>query len=144
MASPKELRQAIIEARADLQAAFHDAHEAWNTKPAGAQEGEDAWPPAEVAKHVIGTEVFFASAVSQACGAPKVDMPEYDTSTPAAAAASLTRLGAIADNILRHVSDGDLPKTHQLRMGEMSVEQMLALVASHGKGHAEQIRAVVK
>ena len=144
MASPKELRQAIVEARADLQAAFHDAHDAWEKKPAGAQEGEDAWSPRQVAEHVIGAEVFFASGISQACGAPKLDRPPIDVSTPAAAAASLTRCGAIADNVLRHVSEGDLAKTTQMRQGEMSVEQMMALVARHGHGHAEQIRAVAQ
>ena len=144
MASPKELRQAIVEARADLQAAFHDAHDTWETKPAGAPEGEDAWSPRQAAEHVIGTEVFFASSISQACGAPKLDRPPIDASTPAAAAASLTRCGAIADNVLRHVSDADLAKTQEMRVGPMSVEQMMALIARHDHGHAEQIRAVAR
>ncbi len=143
MTTPKELRQAIVEARAGLQAAFHDAHGAWERKPQG-DEGEDAWSPRRVAEHVVGAEVFFASGISQACGAPAVGRPEYDVSTPAAAAASLTRLGAIADNVLRHVTDADLAKTHVLRVGEMSVEQMMTVLASHAHDHANQIREAAK
>ena len=144
MASPRELRQAIVEARADLQAAFHDAHDIWEKKPAGAQEGEGAWSPRQVAEPVIGAEVYSASGISRACGAPTLDRPPIDVSTPAAAAASLTRCGAIADNVLRHVSDADLAKTQEMRQGPMSVEQMMTRVAEHDHEHAQQIRAAAR
>lgn len=141
MATPKALRQAIVEARAELAAAIVEAAGAWEKKPAGS-EGEDAWSPKQIAQHVIGSELFFASGVSQACGAPALEMQRPSVDSPAEAAASLVRFGAIADNIHRHVSEGDLPKTHTLRIGEMSVEGMLALIASHTRDHANQIRAV--
>ena len=140
MPTPKELHQAIIESRAGLQAAFHDAHDAWERKPQGG-EGEDPWSPRQVAEHVIGAETFFASLIAQACGAPALERPSIDASTPATAAASLTRTGAIADNIFRRVTESDLPRTQQTRMGEMSVERMMQLVAGHGQDHANQIRA---
>lgn len=143
MASPKELRNNIVEARADLQAALHEAHQHWTRKPPGS-EGENAWSPQAVAQHVIGAELFFASNISQACGAPALELQKPDVSTPAMAAATLTRFGAVADNILRHVSDGDLPKTRELRVGTLSVEQMMELVASHTKDHANQIREAAK
>jgi hypothetical protein len=60
MATPKELRQQILEKRAELQAALHDVHEKWDTKPA-AGDGEEAWCPREVAQHVIGADWFFTN-----------------------------------------------------------------------------------
>ena len=140
MPSIKDLRDGMVEGRAELQAVFHEAHDAWERKPQGG-EGEDAWSPRQVAEHVIGAEVFFASFISQACGAPALERPSIDAATPAAAAASLTRTSAIADNIFRRVTESDLPRTQQTRMGEMSVERMMQLVAGHGQDHANQIRA---
>jgi hypothetical protein len=141
MPSPKELREDLVEARAELQAALHEAHTAWEQKPAGASEGEDAWCPRQVAEHVIGAELFFANGVAQACGAPGPERQAPDVSSPAAAAASLTRFAAKSDNILRHVSQDDLAKTHTMRIGELSVEQMLTVMASHARDHAQQIRS---
>ena len=143
MPTPKELHQAIIEGRAGLQSAFHDAHGAWGRKPQGG-EGEDAWSPRQVAEHVIGAEIFFASSIAQACGAPALDRPSIDASTPAAAAASLTRTSAIADNIFRRVTESDFPKTQQTRVGELTVERLMEIAASHGQDHANQIRACVQ
>ncbi|MFN8559375.1 MAG: DinB family protein [Dehalococcoidia bacterium] len=139
MASAKELRTAIVEGRAVFQAALHGAHEHWERKPA-AGEGEDAWSPRQVAEHTIGAEIFFASNISQACGAPAVTGPEIDCATPAAASATYVRAAAIADNVLRHVTDGDLVKTRALRAGEMTVERMLEIIAYHARDHANQIR----
>lgn len=143
MASPRELRQAIVEGRAELQAAFHAGHDAWERKPAGG-EGEDAWSARQAAEHAVGAEVFFASNVSQACGAPKVDRPEYSCATPAEAAASLTRLSALADNVLRHVSQDDLAKSFETRLGLATVEAMMQTWAGHLHTHAAQIRTAVQ
>ena len=143
MASPKELRAALVEARADLQAAFHEAHDAWERRPQGG-EGEEAWSPRQVAEHVIGAELYFASNIAQACGAPALELSRPDCSTPAMAAASLTRNAATADNILRHVTEGDLTKSRRLRTGEATVEQMLQRMASHAHDHANQIRAAAR
>ncbi len=140
MATPKELRAAIVEARADFQAALHEAHDAWERKPQGG-EGEDAWSPRQVAEHVLGAELFFASNIAQACGAPALERRTPDVATPAAAAASATRFAAACDEILRHVSQDDLAKTRELRIGTLSVEQMMDLLASHARDHAQQIRA---
>ncbi len=140
MATPKELRAAIVEARADFQAALHEAHDAWERKPQ-AGEGEDAWSPRQVAEHVLGAELYFASNIAQACGAPALERQTPDVATPAAAAASAVRVAATCDEILRHVSQDDLAKTRELRMGTLSVEQMLDLLASHARDHAQQIRA---
>jgi hypothetical protein len=142
--SPKELRQAITEARAELQAAFHAAHEAWEKQPPHG-EGEEAWSPRQVAEHVVGAELYFASAISQACGAPKLELQKPDVATPAAAAASLTRYSAACDNILRHVSDADLAKTHEFgRFGPTSVHRLMEILAHHTRDHASQILAASK
>jgi hypothetical protein len=139
--SPKELRQAIVEARAELQSALHAAHEKWDVQPPH-RDGEDAWSPRQVAEHVIGAEVYFASAISQACGAPKLEQQKPDVSTPAAAAASLTRFAAICDNVLRHVSEADLAKTYEFpRLGTLTVQRMMEMLAHHARDHANQILA---
>jgi hypothetical protein len=142
--SPKELRQAITDARAELQAALHSAHEKWEVQPPHG-EGEDAWSPRQVAEHAVGAEIYFASAISQACGAPKLELQKPDVATPAAAAASLTRFSAVCDNILRHVSDADLAKTFEVgRMGETSVQRMMEILAHHARDHANQILTASK
>jgi hypothetical protein len=141
MPSPRELRQSIVDARADLQAALHEVHEKWEVKPASA-EGEDAWSPKEVAQHVIGADWFFTNLVCQACGAPAMERPSIDASTPARAAASLSRIGAADDALLRHVSEGDLSKTHEHpRRGVMTVEQFMEMMASHTRDHINQMLA---
>lgn len=142
MASPKELRAAIVENRAQLQQALHGAHESWERKPAGG-EGEDAWSPRQVAEHSIGAEWYFTNAISQACGAPPVERPTLDFSSPATAAATATRVGATCDNILRHVSEQDLEKSWDLgeQLGKRSVGEMLTIMGSHGQDHINQLRA---
>lgn len=140
MPTPKELRQAIVEARADFHAALHEAHAAWERKPA-AGEGEDAWSPMQVAQHVIGADRFYTNNVAQACGAPALDRAAIDAATPAAAAANFVRIAADNDNVIRHVSQDDLAKTFETRLGNLSVEQMLVSWADHIRTHAQQIRA---
>jgi hypothetical protein len=140
MPSPKELRAQLAEARAEFQAALHEVHAKWDQKPAGG-EGEDAWSPKEVAQHVIGADRFFTNNIAQACGAPAMDRPPVDVSTPGAAAASFTRIATDDDAVLRHVSDGDLAKTHETRLGVLSVEQLLTGMTSHLRDHTAQLRA---
>lgn len=141
MASPKEHRAAIAENRAQLQEALHGAHQSWERKPAGA-DGEDAWSPKQVAEHLIGSDWFFTNAISQACGAPALERPSLDVSTPAAAAATATRVGATCDNILRHVSDQDLEKSHELgQFGQRSVDEMLTMMTAHAQDHINQLKA---
>jgi hypothetical protein len=140
--SPRELRAAVVEGRAALQAVLHEAHHAWEKQPPHA-EGAEVWSPRQVAQHVIGAELYFASGISQACGAPAIEMQRPDVSSPAAAAASLTRYAATCDNVLRHVSEGDLAKTHTMRQGELTVQRMMEILASHLHDHAGQIRAAV-
>ncbi len=140
MASPKELRAAIIENRAQLQAALHGAAERWGTKPASG-EGEDAWSPRQVAEHMIGSEWYFTNHVAQACGAPALERPALDVGSPAAAAATVTRVGATCDNILRHVSDQDLVKSRDLgQFGAQTVEWMLTTMDGHARDHLQQLK----
>jgi hypothetical protein len=140
MATPRELRAAIIENRAQLQAALHGAATKWELKPA-AGDGEDAWCPRQVVEHMVGSEWYFTNFISQACGAPALDRPTLDVASPAAAAATVTRVGAYCDNVLRHVSDGDLAKTWELRQsGTQTVEQMMRTIDVHARDHLDQIR----
>jgi hypothetical protein len=144
MANPNELRNDLVEARAELQAAFHDAHANWDQAPT-AGEGEEAWAPKQAAEHVIGTEVFFTSKISVACGARAIETPAITCSTPAEAAATLTRISALCDRTLRHVSEADLSKTYQNSQGQpRTVEQALSILASHAREHAQQIREAAR
>jgi hypothetical protein len=80
--------------------------------------------------------------ISQACGAPALERPQIDASTPGKAAASLSRIAASDDNVLRHVSEGDLGKTYDSgRLGVLGVEQMLGIMVSHTQDHINQMRA---
>jgi hypothetical protein len=140
MATPKEYRANLVENRALFQAALHGATAAWDRKPPSG-EGEDSWAPRQVAEHVIGSEWYFTNLISIACGAPESARPSIDASSPAAAAADVTRVGAICDNILRHVSDADLAKTHEHeRFGTLTVARMLEIMDSHGKDHLNQLK----
>lgn len=143
MADPKELRQTVIETRAEAQKAFHEAHERWDVKPGGATEGEEAWSPREVAQHMIGAEWYFTNLVVQACGAPAMERPKLDVTTPGDAAATYTRVGAANDAMLRHVSQDDLSKTIDTKtpLGEAPVEKIIDLLVHHGRDHIEQLRA---
>jgi hypothetical protein len=140
MANPNDLRGDLVEARADLQAAFHAAHQAWDRAPSAGQ-GEEAWSPRQAAEHVIGVEVYFTSNIAVACGAPAIETPVVNCATPADAAAALTRVSALCDRTLRHISETDLSKTYQNNRGESrTVEQALTTMASHAREHAQQIR----
>lgn len=90
---------------------------------------------------MIGSEWYFTNHIAQACGAPALEPPALDVSTPAAAAATATRVGATCDNILRHVSDGDLRKSRDLgRLGTQSVEWMLSTMEGHARDHLQQLK----
>lgn len=142
MPTPKELHQAIIDARADLHATLHQVHGTWEVKPPSA-DGEDAWSPKEVAQHVIGAHRFFTNLIVQACGAPPLERAAVDVSTPASAAAALARISAADDALLRYVSEADLSKTFaHPRRGPMTVEQFMQLMADHMRDHINQMLAV--
>lgn len=142
MATPDELRQNIAQARAAAEAAIRECNEKWETKPASGGEGEESWCAKEAAQHVIGADYFFTNMISQACGAPAMERPSIDVSTPEKAVESLTQVAAANDKVLRHVSEGDLSKTFETRnLGTRSVQEMLEIMASHAQDHAQQIRA---
>jgi len=139
--SPKELRAAVVENRAQLQEALHSAHSTWEKQPDSAAEGEESWSPKQVVEHMIGTEWYFTDLISQACGAPAMGRANVDASTPATAAASAARIGATCDGVLRHVSDGDLPKTWETRRGTRTVSELLQLMNSHAADHLIQLKS---
>lgn len=140
MATPQELRDAVKAMRAEAGQSIGACGAKWEVKP-GAGEGEDAWSPMEVARHIIGADWFFTNNIAQACGARPLDRPEIDVSAPAAAALCLERIGAADDKVLSYVSEGDLSKTWETRRGVQSVEQMLLTLASHCRDHVAQLRA---
>jgi hypothetical protein len=140
-ASAQELVAATREARAEVEAAIKECTGKWEVKPASGTD-EDAWCAKEVAQHVIGADWFFTNMIAQACGAPALERPQIDVSTPDHALESLRRIGATDDKILGHVTEGDLSKTFETRnFGTQTVQQMLQTMAGHARDHANQIRA---
>lgn len=139
MPTPDEARSAVDAAREDLNAAFAEAVGAWQRKPEGS-EGEDAWSPQEVAAHVLGTEIFFARAVCQACGydGPRNPIKGALLATPQEAQHALTLVSQAADAKMKHVTVEDFAKQHET-MG--SVEDVFGVWAGHLRDHATQIRA---
>lgn len=140
MATANELRAAIVENRAQLQAALHSAAARWEAKPATG-EGEEAWSPQQVVEHMIGSQWYFTNHIARACGAPALEPPALDVSTPAEAAATATRVGATCDNILRQLSEQDLAKVGEMgRLGTHSVAWMLETMESHARDHLQQLK----
>lgn len=139
MATRKELRAEIADARAMLQRAIVESSGSWET-PGPGQEGEEAWSARQAIEHCTGAEVFFASAISEACGYPPLELQRQELATAADAAEHFARAGAKADSVLQYVTDDDLAKQVEegKRLGGMSVEQIMALAASHARDHAQQ------
>ena len=109
-------------------------------KPAGG-EGEDAWSPKEVAQHIVGAEWFFTNLIGQACGAPSMERPQFDVTTPQQAAAALRQVGEGNDTVLNKLTEGDLAKTTETRFGTQSVQQLLEMMTNHARDHVNQLRA---
>lgn len=144
MASRKELRAAIAEARGKTQRAIVESAGGWET-PGPGDEGEEAWSPRQAIEHATGAEVFFASRISTTCGYPALEMKTYSLASAAEAAEEYALACAKADSILQHVSDEDLQrKVEEGRLGGMTVEAIMALTASHASEHAEQAIAVAR
>ncbi|MEX2237558.1 MAG: DinB family protein [Dehalococcoidia bacterium] len=141
MATRKELRAKITEARALTQRAIVEVAGNWE-KPAAAGAGEDAWAPRQAIQHAAEAELFFASLVSKSCGYPELELQKMEFATPADAAEGCVRVSAKADAIIQYVSDDDLKKpiTGE-RFPGMTVEGLLALTGHHTREHAEQALA---
>ena len=140
MPAPQEMLQQLRQVRSEAEAAIGECNEKWEVKPASG-EGEDAWSPKEVAQHIVGADWFFTNNIAQACGAPATERPQIDVSTPQAAAQSLRQIGEADDKILSKVTEGDLSKTFETRLGTMTVQQMLEMMTSHARDHINQLRA---
>ena|SRR5579871_4035248 len=144
MPSRNEVLAAIVENRAQLQAVLHEAAPRWETTPTSG-DGEEAWSPRQVVEHMIGSEWYFVNHIAQACGAAALEPPALDVSTPAAAAATATRVGATSDNVLRQLSEPDLAKMRDMgRLGTQSVAWMLETMESHARDHLQQLKAAIE
>lgn len=141
MATLSEQQHEIEAARQEVREAFNAAGPSWAVQPPSG-EGEDAWSPKQVAEHLIGAEAFFVNNIAPLVGIQAPGRPEIDCSSPEAAATTYQRVAAQSDAVITTIKDEDLAKTVQLRMGEMSVSQILGIISSHARDHAQQIRAV--
>ena len=141
MPTPDEVRADVAAARAELASALAAApSDAWERKPESG-EGEDAWSAREAAQHVIGAEMYFASAVCEACGYDGPESPFADgleLASPEAASAALEQAAAAADSKVQHVTAGDLERSHE-RMGPLPA--IFESWSGHLRDHAAQITA---
>ncbi len=141
MPTPDETRADLGAARGDLATALRGSAAAtWEQKPE-AGEGEDAWSAREVAQHVIGAEIYFATAVCEACDYEGPTSPfdgRLQLETPEAAQAALEQAIEAADSKIRHVTEADLEKQHE-RMG--AVAEVFETWIGHVRNHATQIEA---
>jgi hypothetical protein len=141
MPTPDELRTTIAQARTAFRSSLESAASAWETKPASG-EGEDSWSPRQVAEHAIPTEVFFATAVCDACGYPGVQYEGPSSfATAAEAVAALDGAVALADGRLKYVSDTDLPKRKD--DATRTAQEWMELAAYHLNDHAQQIKTTI-
>lgn len=139
MATRKELRAGITDARAAVQRAIVEAAQVWDRPGPPEAEGEEAWSSRQAIEHTADAEVFFASRISTACGYPELEMQRHEFATAADAAEGYARATAKTDGVIQHVSDEDLPrKLEEGRLSGMSVEAILELTAHHAHDHARQ------
>lgn len=140
MATPDELRASIAEAHAAFRAALEGAAGCWETAPESG-DGEAAWSPRQVAEHAIPTEVFFASAVCDACGYPGVKWEGSRSYASAAEAVEAFDAAiGIANGRLKYVTETDLPKKKDDEKAR-TAQQWMELSAYHMNDHANQLRA---
>ena len=140
MSSPDELRTAIKVGREALAAAIATSGDNWERQPESG-EGEDAWSPRKVAEHVIGSQLFYAGAICEACGYDGPENPfdgDLSLGTPAEAQTALEQATEAANAKVKYVSDEDLAKPHE-RMG--NVEGIMTFDIYHLLDHAIQLRA---
>ncbi len=141
------LRRAVVEARAEAQAALHDVGRHWTHRPRSSG-GSEPWTPRQIAVHLIRSEVYFASNIAHARGAPVPEQIEIDSSTAGAAASALTHAAAVADDTLHEVHDDDLGRGYEAQspdgvsLGMFTVAQMMQGWAAHTIEHVQQLRGV--
>ncbi|MPZ23476.1 MAG: hypothetical protein GEU28_08010 [Dehalococcoidia bacterium] len=144
MATRKELRAAITEARGRVQRAIVESAPEWNT-PGAATEGEEAWSPRQAMEHLVGAEVRQASNISLACGYPPLQAEPPELPAAADAAQQYALAMQKADSILQYVTDEDLLKVvPEGRMAGRSVEDLMQTMARHANEHADQALATAR
>ena len=139
MASPDELRAGLEGARGELREAIGAAGGHWSVAPAASGD-EESWSAAAAAKHVIGAEIFFATAVCDACGYEGPESPVGGDAAMGSAAEALAAWSQVveaADSKIRYVTAADLERKHE-QMG--SVAEVMARWQGHIREHAGQIR----
>lgn len=140
MSTPDELRAKIAEGRAAFRAALEAATGCWEVAPESG-EGEAAWSPRQVAEHAIPTEVYFASALCEACGYPGVQWEgSRSYATSAEAVDAFDAAVAIANGRLKYVTETDLPKKKADEKAR-TAQQWMEISAYHMNDHANQLRA---
>lgn len=143
MATAAEARAAIDAAFATYIAELAQAASVWDTKPAGAAEGEDAWCARQVAEHIAGAGPFFAMGIARACGiegpAPaRVALPD-----PAAAVDETKRCHGLLLDVVSKVQDDQLSIEFEAgQLGKQSVGGLMGVVSYHLNDLANQLKTL--
>ena len=137
MTSPDEARAAVATARSEVRAAIEEVAGRWEV--ALAAEGE--WSAREASGHLLMAEIYFATAVCEACGYEGPANPVGTEPAIGSAAEALSAWSQVvdaADSKIKYVTVEDLERRHE-EMG--TVAEIMTKWAEHAREHAAQIRA---
>ena len=143
MATVAETRAAIAAAFDTYIAELAQTASVWETKPAGAAEGEDAWCARRVAEHIAGAGPFFGMGIARACGIDGPTPARISLPDPAAAVEETTRAHGLLMDVVSQVKDDQMSIEFEAgQLGKQSVAGLLGVVSYHLNDHANQLKTL--
>jgi hypothetical protein len=115
----------------------------WERKPAGAAEGEDAWPARRVAEHIASASTYFGNGIAAAAGlqAPEIQRLQFTTQEEAVAGTESVHAAFMA--VASQLSDSQVAiEFEHPRMGKTTIGGILTLVSNHLRDHANQLKTL--
>jgi len=115
----------------------------WETKPAVAAEGEDAWSARQVAEHIGGSGLFFAAGIAPVIGVEPPPLARMSFPEQNLAVSETRRTHGLFMDVVANVTDDNIgiEIDHQ-RMGKTSVGGLMDLVSHHLTDHAQQLKTL--
>ena len=139
----QQARDGIATAYESYLAELKQAGSCWETKPAAAAEGEDAWCARQVAEHIGGGWGFFGTAIGGLIGVP-CSTPAGVNLADAAAAVEFTQAGhAEFMKVAEQVQDQQLGlEVEHPALGKQTTAGLLGIVVWHLNDHAAQLKTL--
>ena len=136
--------------RANIGAAFDtyiaelkQAGPAWDKKPAGGSDGEEAWCAREVAEHIAGSGLFFGAGIAGLIGAQAPALERISLSSAEAAVAKTSETHGQLVTVLDQVKDEQLSKEiDHPQLGKQTVGSLMGIVTWHLNDHAQQLKTL--